>query len=139
LPPCAYLRSEIEAEKDTAMAMGNGISQGGGQTFDWPAKMSDNIAWALLITTALLIFITMPQLKHAIGGIGPYLMLVVMVGAFIPVLQFFERRWARRDEREAHDPSLSGAFRRDQAALWLLAAGVPLLMAAVLSIAFPGE
>ena len=29
---------------------------------DWKASISDNIAWALLVTTALLIFITMPKM-----------------------------------------------------------------------------
>ena len=104
---------------------------------DWPAAVSDNIAWALLITTALLIFITMPKMKHAFDGITVYLLLVAMVGGFIPVLRFFEHRWTRLDDARAHDPSLRGAFRLDQAALWLLTAGVPLLLALVFALAFP--
>jgi len=104
---------------------------------DWPAAISDNIAWALLVTTALLIFITMPKMKHAFDGITVYLLLVAMVGGFIPVLRFFEHRWTRLDDARAHDPSLRGAFRLDQAALWLLTAGVPLLLALVFALAFP--
>ena len=96
---------------------------------DWHASISDNIAWALLVTTALLIFISMPKMKYAFDGITVYLLLVVMVGAFIPVLRFFEHRWTRLDEREQHDPALRGAFRRDQIVLWLLTAGVPILLA----------
>tara|TARA_B100001179_G_C18496528_1_gene362344 strand:- start:182 stop:541 length:360 start_codon:yes stop_codon:yes gene_type:complete len=105
---------------------------------DWRDSISDNIAWALLVTTALLIFITMPKMKHAFEGITVYLLLVVMVGAFIPVLRFFENRWAKLDDHEAHDPARRGAFRRDQAALWLLTAGVPLLLALGFGLAFPG-
>lgn len=103
---------------------------------DWRASVSDNIAWALLVTTTLLIFVTMPKMKYAFEGITPYLLLVAMVGAFIPVLRFFEHRWTRLDEVEAHDASLRGAFRRDQIALWLMTAGVPLLLAAVFGFAF---
>ena len=103
---------------------------------DWRTAISDNIAWALLVTTALLIFITMPKMKYAFEGITVYLLLVVMVGAFIPVLRFFEHRWTRLDERAVHDPSLKGAFRRDQIALWLLTVGVPLLLAAGFGMAF---
>tara|TARA_R100001129_G_C5263187_1_gene231847 strand:+ start:145 stop:507 length:363 start_codon:yes stop_codon:yes gene_type:complete len=104
---------------------------------DWKASISDNIAWALLVTTALLIFITMPKMKHAFDGITVYLLLVVMVGGFIPVLRFFEHHWTRLDDTQAHDPSLRGKFRRDQLALWLLTAGVPLLLALGFALAFP--
>ncbi|MEL7737998.1 hypothetical protein AAG614_06430 [Citromicrobium bathyomarinum] len=105
---------------------------------DWPAAISDNIAWALLITTAMLIFITMPKMKHAFDGITVYLLLVIMVGAFIPVLRFFEKRWTDIDDAKAHDPALKGAFRRDQVALWLLTVGVPMLLALGFGTAFPG-
>lgn len=104
---------------------------------DWKASISDNIAWALLVTTALLIFITMPKMKHAFGGITVYLLLVVMVGAFIPVLRFFEHRWTRLDDAEAHDVALRGAFHRDQIALWLMTVGVPVLLALGFGMAFP--
>tara|TARA_B100000678_G_scaffold104741_1_gene87713 strand:- start:1726 stop:2088 length:363 start_codon:yes stop_codon:yes gene_type:complete len=105
---------------------------------DWKASISDNIAWALLVTTALLIFITMPKMKHAFTGINAYLLLVVMVGGFIPVLRFFEHRWTRLDDTQAHDPSLRGRFRTDQLGLWLLTVGVPLLLALGFALAFPG-
>ena len=104
---------------------------------DWPAAISDNIAWALLVTTALLIFISMPKMKHGFDGITVYLLLVIMVGAFIPVLRFFEKRWTDFSEDKAHDPALTGAFRRDQVALWLLTVGVPLLLALGFATAFP--
>ncbi len=104
---------------------------------DWRASISDNIAWALLVTTALLIFISMPAMKYAFEGITVYLLLVVMVGAFIPVLRFFEHRWTKLDDREAHDPALRGAFRRDQVVMWLLTVGVPVVLALGFGIAFP--
>tara|TARA_B100000678_G_scaffold202934_1_gene170788 strand:+ start:528 stop:893 length:366 start_codon:yes stop_codon:yes gene_type:complete len=121
------------------MSTNTGFPNAAGKQVDWRAAISDNIAWALLITTALLIFITMPKMKYAIEGITTYLLLVVMVGAFIPVLRFFENRWTNLDDREAHDPSLAGAFHRDQIGLWLLTVGVPLLLAAVFGTFFGGK
>lgn len=112
----------------------DGYSSGGPRQVDWRAGISDNIAWALLVTTALLIFVTMPKMKYVVEGITPYLLLVAMVGAFIPVLRFFEHRWSNLDEREARDPALRGAFRRDQIGLWLLTVGVPLLLTAVFAL-----
>ncbi|GAB5348973.1 hypothetical protein [Alteriqipengyuania sp. 357] len=109
----------------------------GKKPVDWAAEISDNIAWALLVTTALLIFISMPKMKHAFEGITVYLLLVTMVGAFIPVLRFFEHRWNDLPPAKAHDEGLRGAFRRDQVALWLLTVGVPLLLALGFGTAFP--
>ena len=68
----------------------------------------------------------MPRMKYAFDGITVYFLLVVMVGAFIPVLRFFEHRWDSRSGHDPHDPSLRGAFRRDQVGLWLMTIGVPL-------------
>ncbi|WP_010409825.1 hypothetical protein [Citromicrobium sp. JLT1363] len=110
---------------------------GDAEQVDWAARISDNIAWSLLVTTALIIFITMPKMKYAFDGITVYFLLVVMVGAFIPVLRFFEHRWDSRSGHDPHDPSLRGAFRRDQVGLWLMTIGVPLLLAAGFGIAFP--
>ena len=114
-------------------------SSPGRKQVDWRAAISDNIAWALLITTVLLIFISMPKMKYAFEGITVYLLLVVMVGAFIPVLRFFEKRWTNLSDSEAQNPSLRGSFRRDQLALWLLTVGVPLLLAAFFGTMFPGK
>lgn len=114
-------------------------TDGSQRQVDWRTAISDNVAWALLVTTALLIFFAMPRMKYAFEGITVYLLLVGMVGAFIPVLRFFEKRWRDLDDRRAHDRSLRGAFRRDQIALWLLAAGVPLLLTAGFALAFGGK
>lgn len=108
---------------------------------DWRKRMSDNIAWALLIYTTLQIFVTMGAL-HARGtSLLPYFALVVLVAAIIPACRRFERRWARLDDVQAADPSLRGHFRRDQLVLWLLAIGLPFLvtgMFKLLALAFGG-
>jgi hypothetical protein len=92
---------------------------------DWRRRMSDNIAYALLVYTGLQIFVTMGALKASGGSLLPYLALVVLVGAIIPACRRFERRWNRLSEDQAHDPSLASYYRRDRLALWLLAIGLP--------------
>lgn len=92
---------------------------------DWRRRMSDNIAYALLVYTGLQIFVTMGALKSEGTSLLPYLALVVLVGAIIPACRRFERRWNRLNEEQAHDPAMSGFYRRDQAMLWLLAIGLP--------------
>lgn len=103
---------------------------GGHGTRDWERSMSDNVATALLVYTALLIFFTVKALAGVMGAsLVPYMMLVVLVGVIIPICRFFEKRWVDLPENAADDPALQGAFRRDQLLLWSFAIGFPLLLA----------
>ena len=52
---------------------------------DWRRKMSDHIAYALLVYTVLQIFVTMGALKSEGGSLLPYLALIILVAAIIPV------------------------------------------------------
>jgi hypothetical protein len=92
---------------------------------DWRRKMSDHIAYALLVYTALQIFVTMGALKGEEGSLLPYLALIVLVIAIIPACRRFEKRWNRLDDVQAHDPVFARNFRRDRLVLWLLAIGLP--------------
>ncbi len=92
---------------------------------DWRRKMSDHIAYALLVYTVLQIFVTMGALKSERGSLLPYLALIILVAAIIPACRTFERRWNRLTEDQAHDPALAAYFRRDRLWLWLLAIGLP--------------
>ena len=92
---------------------------------DWRQRRSDNIAYALLVYTALQIFVTMTALEANGTALLPYLALVVLVAAIIPACRGFERRWNRLNEDQAADPELGGRFRRDQVRLWILAIGLP--------------
>jgi hypothetical protein len=92
---------------------------------DWRRKMSDHIAYALLVYTALQIFVTMGALKSEGGSLLPYLALIILVVAIIPACRSFERRWNRLDDEQAHDPALARAFRRDRNWLWVLGIGLP--------------
>ena len=98
---------------------------------DWRRKMSDNIAYALLVYTALQIFVTMGALKSEGMSLLPYLALVILVAAIIPAWRRFERRWYRLNDRQASDPALAAYYRRDRLALWLLAIGLPFALTAV--------
>ena len=96
---------------------------------DWRKAMSDNIAYALLVYTALQIFMTISAMKKlAEGSMLPYVSLIVLVAAIIPACRRFERRWDTLSDEQAADPSLRGRFRRDQAFLWLLAIGLPFVL-----------
>jgi uncharacterized iron-regulated membrane protein len=113
-----------------AKAWGNAQSEdkNGAQRFDWRKRMSDNVAYALLVYTALQIFVTMGELHGAGGSILPYIALIVLVAGIIPACRLFERRWIGIDDEAAHDPALAPAFRRDQIMLWVLAIGLPFLL-----------
>ena len=92
---------------------------------DWRKRMSDNIAYALLVYTGLQIFVTVHALKSGSASLLPYLALIVLVAAIIPACRLFERRWMEISDAAAADPALRSAYRRDQAYLWTLAIGLP--------------
>ena len=92
---------------------------------DWRKKMSDHIAYALLVYTALQIFVTMGALRSSGGSLLPYLALIILVIAIIPACRNFETRWNRLNDDQAHDPARAADFRRDRMWLWLIAIGLP--------------
>ena len=97
-----------------------------GRKLDWRKKMSDNVAYALLVYTGLQIFVTMGQLKSGSGSILPYFALIVLVAAIIPGCRMFERRWDSLSDLDAANPELRDRFRRDQIILWLSALLLPI-------------
>jgi hypothetical protein len=92
---------------------------------DWRKKMSSAVAWALLVYTALQIFVTMGALHTEGTSMLPYFALVVLVIAIIPACRRFERRWGRLSDGQAADPAMAPRFRRDMIVLWLIAIGLP--------------
>jgi len=95
---------------------------------DWRRKMSDNIAYALLVYTALQIGLTIGALKTKGASLLPYFALILLVGAIIPACRRFEQRWTSLSAAQACDPALEARFRRDRKALWLLAIGLPIFL-----------
>jgi hypothetical protein len=102
----------------------------GTAALDWRKRMSDNVAYALLVYTGVQIGVTMSMLKGSSGSILPYFALVLLVAAIIPAARLFEARWSELSDEEAGDPSLAGAFSRDRLGLWLCALGLPFALAA---------
>lgn len=98
---------------------------------DWRKGMSDNVAWALLAYTTLQIFVTVHAMKDATSGTAslmPYIALAVLVIAIIPACRWFERRWINLSDEAGTDPTMAGAYRRDQLFLWAIAIGLPFLL-----------
>jgi hypothetical protein len=101
------------------------VTQEDARAVNWRKRMSDNIAYALLVYTALQIVVTMGSLHGKGSSMLPYFALVVLVGAIIPACRWFEHRWDHLSAEKAADPVLIGRFRHDRLMLWLLAIGLP--------------
>ena len=102
-----------------------GAALGQTKALDWRKRMSDNIAYALLVYTALQIFVTMGALEGKGGSLLPYFALIILVAAIIPACRRFEKRWNRLDDSQAADPAFAAFYRRDRMWLWLMAIGLP--------------
>ena len=110
---------------DKALRDSAGTQKRSGRKLDWRRKMSDNVAYALLVYTGLQIWVTMGTLKNGSGSVLPYFALIVLVAAIIPGCRMFEKRWDALGDGEAANPELRDRFRRDQIWLWLCAIGLP--------------
>ena len=95
---------------------------------DWRRKMSDHVAYGLLVYTGLQIFVTMSALKVGQGSILPYFALIVLVVAIIPGCRMFEKRWESLSDSEAANPELADRFKRDRLLVWLFAIGLPIAL-----------
>lgn len=102
--------------------------ESGARKIDWRRRVSDHLAFGLLIYTGLHIFITMTQLKTYGGSVLPYLALIVLVAAIIPACRWFEMRWDSLTDEQAADPALAPAFRREVGLMWLAAIGLPMAL-----------
>ena len=98
---------------------------------DWRRKMSDHVAYGLLVYTGLQIFVTMSALKVGAGSILPYFALIVLVGGIIPGCRMFEKRWEGLSDSEAANPEFADRFKRDRLLVWLFALGLPFAVTGV--------
>jgi hypothetical protein len=95
------------------------------RALDGRKRMSDHIAYALLVYTGLQIFVTAGALRESGMAFLPYLALVVLIIAIIPACRRFETPLERLSDEQASDPALAAYYRRDRTMLWLLAIGLP--------------
>ncbi len=105
-----------------------------GKATDWKRRMSDHVAFALLVYTGLQIFVTMGALKTEHGSILPYFGLVLLVAAIIPGCRLFEKRWDRLATTDDGQRNLAGLFARDVAILWIAAIGLPFLVTGLIKL-----
>jgi hypothetical protein len=110
---------------DKALREHSATQKRAGTKLDWRRKMSDHVAYGLLVYTGLQIFVTMSALKVGQGSILPYFALIVLVVAIIPGCRMFEKRWESLSDSEAANPELADRFKRDRLLVWLFAFGLP--------------
>lgn len=105
---------------DRAGTAGRGVRE-----LDWRRKISDHVAYGLLVYTGLQIWVTMGALKALSGSLLPYFALILLVAAIIPGCRLIERRWELLTDGQAADPGLAPRFRRDRLLIWIGAIGLP--------------
>jgi hypothetical protein len=107
---------------------------------DWRKRMSDTVAYALLVYTALQIVVTMHAMSTDNASMLPLFALVVLVAGIIPLFRHYERRWEKLDDVAAADAALRPLFRRDQMSVWLFAIGLPFAITGLFRalVSFPG-
>jgi hypothetical protein len=110
---------------DKALREQANAQQRAARKLDWRRKMSDHVAYGLLVYTGLQIFVTMSALKVGQGSILPYFALIVLVVGIIPGCRMFEKRWEGLSDSEAANPELADRFKRDRLLVWLFALGLP--------------
>lgn len=113
---------------DKAVKPHAATGQHAARKLDWRRKMSDHVAYGLLVYTGLQIFVTMSVLKSGHGSALPYFALVVLIAAIIPGCRLFEKRWEALSDSEAANPEFADRFRRDRLIIWLCAIGLPLAL-----------
>lgn len=122
------------AKVHKAQSETTGTRRAAARPLDWRKKISDHIAYALLVYTALQIFVTMGALHANGGSLLPYFALVMLVVAIIPACRLFERRWNRLSDAQAADPAFAGFYRRDLMWLWAMAIGLPFAVTALFKL-----
>ena len=102
--------------------------RGAAENLDWRKRISNHVAYGLLVYTGLQIFVTASVLKENSSSILPYFALVILVFAIIPGCRLFEARWSELSDVDAGDPALADAFARDRAVIWAFAILAPLAL-----------
>ena len=122
------------AQDRIAGASAGSRSRTSARPLDWRRRMSDSIAYALLVYTALQIFVTIGALRSGSASLLPYLALIILIAAIVPACRRFERRWNRLSDAAAADPRFAAAFRRDSIGLWLMAIGLPFALSGLFEL-----
>ncbi|MDN3647120.1 hypothetical protein QWY75_12985 [Pontixanthobacter aestiaquae] len=108
--------------------MNKALNKTAAQTKDWRKSISDHVAYALLVYTAIHIFATVGAMKATGLKTGALFALCILVAAVIPALRKFEKRWKNLSDEQAVDPSFAPAYKRDLTLLWVAAIGLPVAL-----------
>ncbi|NKJ42551.1 MULTISPECIES: hypothetical protein [unclassified Novosphingobium] len=96
-------------------------------------RISNAVAYGLMVYTALQIFLTMRALEEADNTLLPMLALVALVGAIIPLYRRMEKKWDATALRLVDDPAaLAQALTRARLTIWAVSIGLPLLVTVVI-------
>ncbi|OYY71351.1 MAG: hypothetical protein B7Y00_07410 [Sphingomonadales bacterium 17-56-6] len=97
-------------------------------------RMSDHIAFALVVYTLMLIFVVTPTIESSGTSIFPYFVLVLFVGAVIPLCRNLERRWQALDANAYPGDGLETPYFADRLKLWAGAVAIPAVLAVLFTI-----
>lgn len=98
----------------------------------WEKRISNHVAYALLMYTGLQIFVVMQAIRGESASVLPYMGLVALVGIVIPLCRRMEKRWQRLARSGASEAALLSAYRGDRLGIWLFAIGFPFGFVALL-------
>lgn len=109
--------------------------RGSSQTKKTYAKrISDNIAYALIVYTMMLIFLVADAIKTSGTSVMPYIMLMLFVAVVIPLARKLEKKWEMLDQSELSDSSLNRRYNIDRAKLWIGTLVFPLFLMGVCTV-----
>ena len=97
-------------------------------------RMSDHVAFALVVYTLALIFLVTPTIESSGTSIFPYFILVLLVGAVIPLCRNLERRWQVLDAKAQPGDGLEAVYFADRMKLWVAAIAIPGALAVLFTV-----
>lgn len=103
----------------------------GKQKKPYTKRISDHIAYALIVYTLMLIFLVAGAIKTSSMSVAPYLLLMLFVALVIPMARKLEKKWEMFDSSELSDNSLRKHFAMDRIKLWLGTFSLPLILMVV--------
>ena len=92
----------------------------------WHRKMSNNLAWALVLFTGLQIAVISGVVATGASTILYHLGIAVLIAAVVPAARNMERRWESLSQSDLSGLRLAALFRVDQLKLWGTALFLPL-------------
>lgn len=97
-------------------------------------RISDNIAYALIVYTMMLIFLVAGAIKTSGMSVMPYILLMLFVAFVIPMARKLEKKWEMLDQSELSESSLKRRYNIDRTKLWIGTLVFPLLLMGVCTV-----